>query len=178
MAKRQFQLSEQQLNQLRQREQQTRDVHELKRLQAVRLYGSGMDTLTITATLTCAGRSLRQWAQRYQQHGVAGLQSQWQGNNACKLNRQQRHELKQRLYQYTPEQVLTAEVRVSRGAFWTVSDLRLAVQQWYAVSYRSDDTYLNLLHECGFSYQRAERVYRSRSTEQQIADFEAKLEKK
>lgn len=59
-----------------------------------------------------------------------------------------------------------------------VSDLRLVVQQWYQVSYRSEDSYLKLLHECGFSYQRAERVYRSRSTEQQIADFEAQLEKK
>jgi transposase len=109
---------------------------------------------------------------------LAGLQSQWQGNNALKLNRQQRQELKERLHQYTPDQVLSAEVRVSRGSFWTVSDVRLVVQQWYQVSYQSEDTYQNLLHECGFSYQRTERVYRSRSSEQQIADFEARLEKK
>jgi transposase len=153
-------------------------IYELKRLQAVRLYGSGVDTATITATLTCAGRSIRQWAQHYQQHGLAGLQSQWQGNNALKLNRQQRQELKERLHQYTPDQVLNREVWVSRGSFWTVSDVRLVVQQWYQVIYQTEDSYLNLLHECGFSYQRTERVYRSRASDDQIADFEARLEKK
>jgi hypothetical protein len=39
MAKRQFQLTEQELARIGQAEQQTRDVYELKRLQAVRLYG-------------------------------------------------------------------------------------------------------------------------------------------
>jgi transposase len=178
MTKRLFQLTEHQVRQLQQREQQTRDVYEVKRLQAVRLYGTGTTTASICATLMCAGRSIRQWAQRYQQHGLSGLQSHWQGNNALKLNRQQRQELKERLHQYLPDQVLSDEVRISRGVFWTVSDLRLVIEQWYQVSYQSEATYLNLLHECGFSYQRAERVYRSRSTEQQIADFEAKLEKK
>lgn len=38
MAKRHFQLNQQEINQFR-RAQQTRDVHELRRLQAVRLYG-------------------------------------------------------------------------------------------------------------------------------------------
>ncbi|HEX3049194.1 MAG TPA: hypothetical protein VHP83_00955 [Aggregatilineaceae bacterium] len=42
MAKRQFQLNEQEIEQLRQAEQRTRDGHELKRLQAVRLYRTGM----------------------------------------------------------------------------------------------------------------------------------------
>ena len=69
-------------------------------------------------------------------------------------------------------------LRVSRGQLWTVSDLRLAGQQWYEVSYQSDDTYLKLLHESGFSYQPTERVYRSRASERQVADFEAELEKK
>jgi transposase len=178
MTKRLFQLTEHQVSQLQQREQQTRDVYELKRLQAVRLYGTGTATAGITALVSCAGRSIRQWAQRYQQHGLSGLQSHWQGNNALKLNRQQRQELKEWLHQYTPDQVLSTEVRLSRGAFWTVSDLRLVVLRWYQVNYQSEAAYLNLLHECGFSYQRTERVYRSRSTEQQIADFEAKLEKK
>jgi len=32
--------------------------------------------------------------------------------------------------------------------------------------------------ECGFGYQRAEAIYRSKADEQTIADFEAELEKK
>jgi len=178
MAKRQFQLSEQDLQQFRRAEQCTRDVHELRRLQAVRLYGTGSSVSSIVELLGCGERSVRYWAGGYQSAGLSALQSHWQGGNARKLSVEQTADLKARLHQYTPEQVLAAAIRVSRGAFWTVSDLRLVVQQWYEVSYQSDDTYLKLLHECGFSYQRAERVYRSRASEQQIAEFEAQLEKK
>jgi transposase len=110
--------------------------------------------------------------------GLAALESQWQGGNARKLSAHQTAELKERLHHYRPDQILPPTLRVSRGAFWTLSDLRLAVQQWFEVSYQSDDSYLKLLHDCGFSYQRTERVYRSRSSDQQIADFEAELEKK
>jgi hypothetical protein len=44
MAKRQFELTKREIADLRQAEQQTRDVHQLRRLQAVRLYGSGVPT--------------------------------------------------------------------------------------------------------------------------------------
>ena len=47
MAKRQFNLSEDEIRTFRQRERQTRDTNELRRLQAVRLYGTGMAVTTI-----------------------------------------------------------------------------------------------------------------------------------
>ena len=68
-------------------------------------------------------------------------------------------------------------MRVRRGAFWTVSDLRLAVQRWYGVSYQSPTSYLTLLHECRFSQQKPETQYRSRPSEDAVAEFEARLEK-
>jgi transposase len=86
--------------------------------------------------------------------------------------------LKQRLQQYRPDQVLSAEVRVSQGQFWTVSDLQIVVKAWYDVEYRALDSYRGLLHECGLSYQHTEKVYRSRPDAQAVADFEAELEKK
>jgi len=178
MAKRQFQLSEQEIKLLRQAEQQTDDVRELKRLQAVRLYGSGVPQAQIIDLLNCAERSVRQWSQRYTTRGLEGLKSQWRGENALKLSREQRTDLKRRLHTYRPDQVLALELRVSRGQFWTISDLRIAVQAWYGVTYRSYESYRLLLLECGFSSQQVEGVYRSRADEQTIADFEAELEKK
>ena len=148
MAKRQFQLSEPEIQKFRRTEQTTRDIHELRRLQAVRLYGTGSAVSHIIDLLGCSERSVRYWTGCYQAAGLKALQSQWQGNNALKLNREQRRELKERLHQYSPDQVLSDEVRVSRGTFWTVSDLRLVVQQWYQVVYQTEDSYLNLLHEC------------------------------
>lgn len=147
-------------------------------MQAARLDGSGLATAEIQRLVGCAERTIRQWSQRYRQRGLAGLHSQWQGDNALKLDRQQRADLKTRLRQYRPDQVLTTEIRVSRGQFWTVSDLQIVVQQWYGVTYATRDSYRRLLAECGFSYQHTETVYRSRPDEASVADFEAELEKK
>src|SRR5574341_340028 len=178
MAKRQFQLSEHELEQLLQAEAKTRDAHELKRLQAVRLYGSGTQRRVIETLVGSEERSIGKWVQKYQQAGVDGLKSQWQGENALKLSRAQRADLKQRVQQYRPEQVIAPDVRVSRGQFWTVSDLQIVVKAWYEVEYRTADSYRTLLRECGLSYQRTEKVYRSRPDALTVADFEAGLEKK
>ena len=178
MGKRQFQLTSVGIGELRQAEQRTRDVHELRRLQAVRLYGSGLASREIQAIVNCGERSIRDWAQQYQAGGVSALASRWQGGNANKLSQEQRADLKVRLQSYSPDQVLASAVRVSQGQYWTVSDLRLAIQAWYGVTYQKADTYQTLLHQCGFSYQRAARVYRSRPSAVDIAAFEAQLEKK
>ena len=109
---------------------------------------------------------------------MEGLKSHWQGKNALKLSREQRTDMKERLHLYHPDQVITEQMRVSRGQFWTVSDLQIVIKTWYGVEYQTPDSYRSLLHECGFSYQRTEQVYRSRPPDQVIVDFEAELEKK
>jgi transposase len=178
MAKRQFQLTDEEIRAIAQAERQTRDAYELRRLQAVRLYGSGVPTPEITQLVHCDDRRIRVWAQKYGQHGLEGLKSQWQGENALKLSRAQRADLKQRVQAYRPDEVIAPALRVSQGAFWTVSDMQIVVEAWYDVVYRSPQSYRNLLHECGLSYQHTEQVYRSRPDAQTIADFEAELEKK
>lgn len=111
--------------------------------------------------------------------GAEGLRSKRYGNeNAAKLTREQRTEVKDKVHQYQPDQILPSDIRVSRGEFWTVSDLRIAVKRWYGVSYQSDTSYRTLLKECGLSLQRVENQYRSRPDEETIAAFEAELEKK
>ena len=114
----------------------------------------------------------------YRQRGVEGLRSHWQGGNANKLTAQQRSDLAAKLEQYRPDQVLSAEIRVERGRFWSISDLRTVVQQWYGVSYQSAGSYRKLLEACGLSYQKVERVYRSQPSAAQLAEFEQQLEKK
>lgn len=178
MATRKFQLSEDEKQGFEQAERQTRDAYELRRLQAVRLYGSGIATREITQLVQTSERRIREWAHKYGQQGLAGLKSGWQGENALKLSREQRADLKQRVEQYSPDQVMSVDVRLSRGQFWTVSDLQIVVKAWYEVEYQTVDSYRTLLHECGLSYQRTEKVYRSQPDAQTVADFEAQLEKK
>ena len=178
MAHRQFTLTEQESIELQCAEDATQDVRELKRLQAVRLYGTGQPVQVVQDLVGCSWRALMDWCRAYRVHGLAGLQSHWQGENALKLTRKQRVDLKVRLDQYRPDQVLIPEMRVSRGEFWTVSDLKTVVYQWYGVTYQSDTSYRTLLHECGLSQQKTEPQYRSRPNQQAVADFEAELEKK
>jgi len=178
MAKRQFELTAEEQSAFRQAEVQTRDAYELRRLQAVRLYGSGVPTAEIVRLVKCSDRRIREWSQKYTEEGLAGLKSGWQGENALKLSRQKRADLKIRLETYRPDQVIGAEVRISHGEFWTVSDLQIVVQQWYGVSYRTVGSYRRLLHECRLSYQHTESIYRSRPDDLTVADFKAELEKK
>lgn len=178
MATRQFQLTEDEIRAFRQAEAQTRDVRELKRLQAVRLYGTGEPVSKIQKLVGCGPVSPRQWAIRYKRGGLEALRVRWASGNASKLTEEQRAELAERLKQYTPDQVLAPDVRVERGSFWTVSDLKIVVEQWYGVTYRSPGSYRTVLHQCGLSYQKAEKVYRSQPGAARVAELEAELEKK
>jgi transposase len=177
MAKRQLHLTAEEIAAFRQAEAQTRDVRELKRLQAVRLYGMGEAVDTIQKLVGCGPVSPAQWAIEYRRGGLAALQSHWAIGNANKLTDEQRQDLFKKLEQYSPEQVIAPDVRVDRGAFWTVSDLEIVVAHWYGVTYRSPQSYRNLLHASGLSYQKVEKVYRSQPGAMQLADFEADLEK-
>ena len=178
MAHREFTLSEQEIIDFQRVEDAMQNVRELKRLQAVRLYGTGQPVQMIQTVTGCSWRALMDWCQAYRERGLDGLKSHWQGKNALKLTREQRADLKARLDRYHPHQVLSPEVRLSQGQFWTVSDLKTVVHQWYGITYQSDTSYRTLLHACRFSQQQTEPQYRSRPDEQTIADFEAELEKK
>jgi hypothetical protein len=58
MAKRQFQLTDDERQAFEQAERQTRDANELRRLQAVRLYGSGVPTPDIRHMVQCDERRI------------------------------------------------------------------------------------------------------------------------
>lgn len=178
MAHRNFKLSKEQRRELAAAEQQVKKVKDLKRIIAVRLYGEGYPTEQIGAMVGCDWRSLMRWCADYQREGLTGLLDQRQGGNRAKLSAEQRAEVRERLMSYRPDQVLPPSVRIEQGAFWTVSDLRIGLYVWYGVIYQSDTSYRTLLHECDFSRQQTETHYRSRPSDQVIAEFEALLEKK
>lgn len=178
MNNREFRLNEAEQQAIEQREATTDDVRELKRLQAVRLYGSGQAMSTVINVVGSSRRTIQRWVDHYQEQGVAGLKPRWQGANAKKLSDEQRAEVVHRLQQYPPDQLLSREVRVSQGQFWTVSDVQVAVKLWYGMDYRTNDSYRGLLYEAEFSYQRTEGVYRSKPSQVDVAQFEEALEKK
>lgn len=180
MVNRQFHLNKEQVKELRRYECQSKRPDEVKRLQAVRLYGTGRELVDILDIVGCGESSVRIWAMQYRQFGIEGILSHYHrsSQNARKLSVEEEQDLCEKLAQYRPDQVMPKNECDGTGEFWTVEDLKKMMWQWYGVSYRDASSYRRLLHRCGLSYQKAEQVYKSRPSQVDIADFEAELEKK
>jgi len=143
----------------------------------VRLYGTAYPVKEVMDITGCSRTSLMEWCRTYCRDGIAGLVDKRVGGNRAKLTPTQIGELRTRLHTYTPVDLFGAAATMTEGQFWTVEDLRRAVEQWYRVTYRSRTSYRRLLDLCGFSYQRPAKVYKSR-WEAKVAEFEEQLEKK
>ena len=178
MAKRQFQLTPEQSAELWRAYDQADDVNEQRRWQAVRLYGEGRSVSDIEAITGCSATSLLRWARHYRQQGIDGLRSPEYGGNRARLTAEQRAEIKRKVHQATPEQLLAADQRRHHVPFWTVDDLVVLVERWYGVCWSSRTSYTTLLHDCALSVQRVNKQYRSRPSASAIADNQAELEKK
>lgn len=177
MAKRQFQLTSEEIRELKLDYEQCHDGPTRTRLQAVRLYGSGYAVADVLEITGCSRRSLLRWCQRYQQAGIEGLRDHREGGNRALLSEEQLTEAQRRLQQYRPIDVLgPGKVATANGLHWTVPDLKQALEQWYGVVYQGSNSYRQLFKRCGFSYQRVARVFRSRSAAN-VVEFEEQLEK-
>jgi transposase len=151
-----------------------KDADTRTRYQAVRLYGTGLSEAEIEQITGCSRTSLLEWCRAYRADPSQGLVDKRVGGNRAKLSSLQVEELQQMLHQYTPKERLGS--KANDGQFWSVADLALVVQERYGVEYQSRTSYVRLLHVCGFSYQKTEKVFKSRS-ETKVAEFEEQLEK-
>lgn len=176
MAKRKFVLTERGRKELLQAYRHCKDANTRTRYQAVRLYGEGYPEKEVEEITGCSRASLMEWCRAYRQDASQGLVDKRTGGNSAKLTKYQVEELQERLHQYTPRELFGAEAATGDGQFWTVADLARVVQMQFGVEYQSRTSYINLLALCGFSYQKAEKVFRSRSAIK-VADFEEQLEK-
>ena len=176
MAKRKFTLTTTEVARLKAAYHQSKDANYSKKLLAVRLYGTGHSTKSILDLIDCSRTSLMEWVQKYQLDGLDGLKDQRQGGNHSKLTPAEKAAIQREIHQYSPRQLLGNECATSSGAHWTAADLKLLIYQKYEVIYKSPASYWALLTECGLSYQRTEKIFKSKSVLKE-ADFEEALEK-
>jgi transposase len=173
MRTRALKLTEPEVAALRQAEQQTKRPNELRWMQAVRLFGSGMAVEQVVEVTGLSERTIQRQAARFREAGVEGLRERRVGGNRALLTAAQRAEIAEKLHQYRP-----VDLKVSQRQYWTVSDLAVVVEQWYGVVYQAVDGYYDLLRVSGFSLQRSAKVYRHQPSADALAEFEAQLEKK
>lgn len=176
MAKRTFKLTETERKELLKAYQVSKDAATRTRYQAVRLYGEGYAEKDIEQITGCSRTSLMEWCRAYREDHSQGLVDHRAGGNSAKLSKLQIEELQQILHQYTPKELFGAKASTSDGQFWTVEDLIQVVQKQYDIEYKSRTSYISLLSLCGFSYQKTEKIFKSRS-QTKVADFEEQLEK-
>jgi transposase len=173
MRTRALKLTETDVAALKQAEQETKRPSELRWMQAVRLFGSGMAVEQVMEVTGLSERTIQRQAARFRATGVAGLRERRVGGNRALLTEAQRAQIAEKLHQYRP-----VDLHLSQRDYWTVSDLAVVVEQWYGVVYKALDGYYDLLRASGLSLQRSTKVYRHQPSAAALADFEAALEKK
>ena len=172
MAKRKFTLTDKERRQLIQAYEMSKDVGARTRYKSVRLYGEGYSVSEIEEEMGCRRSSLMEWCREYVKNGVAGLVDKRVGGNSAKLTKLQIEDLSYRLQQYRPRDLFGPEA----SQYWTPQALSRVIQKWYQVEYRSPSSYYRIFELCNFSYQKVEKVYKSRS-ELKVLDFEEQVEK-
>lgn len=176
MVKRTFTLTTEEQAKFKAAYHQSKDANLSKKLLAVRLYGSGHSTDEIIELVGCSRTSLMEWVQKYQLDGLDSLKDQRQGGNHFKLSKAEKAAIKEKVHCYTPKQLLGQDCATGSGVHWTSADLKQLIYQEYRVVYQSPTSYRVMLSEFGLSYQRTEKVFKSKSQFKQ-ADFEEQLEK-
>jgi len=176
MAKRKFILGKAEQKELLRAYRACHDAGTRTRYQAVRSYGEGYAEEEIERITGCSRTSLMEWCRAYQADPSQGLVDKRAGGNRAKLSPLQIEALQQMLHQYSPKERLGKDVSTADGSFWNVEDLASVVEKRYGVKYQSRTSYLHLFQKCGFSYQKTEKVFKSRS-ESKVADYEEQLEK-
>src|SRR5258708_9953331 len=176
MAKRRFKLSAEQNAELQREYGESRDGASRTRYQAVRLYGEGYAVSEICHITGCARSSLMEWCDKYLSVGVSGLVEHRGGRRRAKVSLEQLAQIGQALHQYCPRDVLGSQTQTSSGQYWTVEDLARVIERWYRVRFANRRGYHRVFALCRFTYQRSEKVYKSRRAAG-VSGFEAQVEK-
>jgi transposase len=176
MAKRRFRLTEQQVNELLGAYRHCKNGSTATRYLAVRLYGTGYAVPEVMKITGGSRPSLMEWCRAYREQGVAGLLDKRKGGNRAALSAAQLEELRLLLHTYTPSQLLGADQVVGSSHYWTVAEVLQLVAQRYGVIYRSHTSGWKVLRRCGLTYQKAAKVFKSRSA-RKVAEFEELFEK-
>lgn len=176
MARKRSRITGQQEAELRQAFAACKDGPTRTRYQAVLMYGVGYPVEEIMSITGCSRTSLMDWCRQYRTDGTEGLVDRRVGGNRAKLKPAELRDLRARLHDYSPADLFGPLAATTDGQYWTVPDLHRAIEHWYGVSYQSPTSLRRIFHQCRFSYQRATKVFKSRSAAK-VAEFEEELEK-
>lgn len=146
------QLPREQLRALEIAFRKARNPTEQLRYQAIRLAAKGFSRKQICEITGKSPRCIGGWIAAHNRQGLEGLKNKKQPGNHHLLTRTQKATIKQLITTNTPEELSLI------GKFWTIPFLETLVYQQFHVRYKDQDSYRRLLHWCGFSYHKPDKV--------------------
>jgi len=148
MAKRKFQLTSADIEEIAQVLKECKGkTAQYRRLNAVRLYGSGISITDVQERYGCSRSTLLSWCKDFRILGAESLVDMRQGGNNTRLTPEQVSDLLWRLRSITPRMVFGKGSASPDGECWTAKDLCRVVRQWYGVVYQSRNSYYRLLQK-------------------------------
>ena len=125
--------------------------NEYIRIQAVLLNLQGYKHKEIVKITQKSLDAIRKWNTLFNQQGVKGLKDKpiTKPRN-YKLTKEQKDKIKQMITKNSPDKYGLI------GEFWNPHNLKQLVKKYFKITYQSNESYINLLKYCGFSYQKVE----------------------
>lgn len=125
-----------------------KNPREKLRFQALWLLTRGYTRDAAAAIVAKSKSSLGNWVTAFNRHGLDGLKNKPSPKNHRFLTDQQKDQVKHLITTKAPTDLGYP------GSFWNLHGLKLMVKDKLGVSYRSFESYRQLLIRCGFSYHR------------------------
>jgi transposase len=140
------------------------------RYQALWLLTQGYTRAQVCKVQDLGSRTLAEWVLRYNKYGLESLRMKPQPGNYRQLTNEQKQQIKNLITHSSPEQLGLV------GKFWNRVTLRQLVTSRFQVTYRSWESYRKLLHWCGFSFHKPNKVNQRRNPHL-VRRFEDNLKK-
>lgn len=116
-----------------------------ERAQALFSLHHGFSIYEVSKFLLRSENTIRSWAKGYYIEGISSIFTHYKGDNAAKLTKEQKQELKKVLSQPPSDYGIPA-------SFWDVSNLRSYIQAEFGVEYESDESYRLIFKLHNFSF--------------------------
>lgn len=116
-----------------------------ERAQAVLASNQGVSLYQISIVLLRSEKTIREWIKTFQSRRISSIFPRYKGDNAAKLTRVQKKELKKILSQPPSAYGIPA-------SFWDISTLKTYIKGEFGVEYESDESYRLLFVLSNYSF--------------------------
>lgn len=116
-----------------------------ERAQAILAFGQGIPSSELSIVIRRNEKTIRQWIKEFHRSRIASIFSHYKGDNAAKLTREQKGQLRAVLAKVPSDYGIPSK-------FWDISSLKTYIKAEFGVEYESSESYrlIFLLHNYSF----------------------------